>query len=219
MTVKTAAAQGDAQFIQNGGAILGCELGSTRIKATLIRPDGTSLASGSFQWENRHEEGVWTYHMDDVWQGIAACHADLLADVQRRHGCTVTRLAAAGVSAMMHGYIAVDETGELLVPFRTWRNTLTGAAAAELTELFGWPIPQRWSIAHLYQAVLNGEKHLPRVAGITTLAGYVHWKLTGEWSIGIGDASGMFPVDPETQAWDAGMIVTFDRQIASRGYP
>jgi sugar (pentulose or hexulose) kinase len=219
MTVKSAAATGDAEFIQSGSAILGCELGSTRIKATLIRPDGASLASGSFQWENRHEQGVWTYRMEDVWQGIAACYGDLLDDVQRRHGCGVTRLAAAGFSAMMHGYIAVDEAGELLVPFRTWRNTLTGAAAGELTRLFNWPIPQRWSIAHLYQAILNGEDHLPRVAGITTLAGYVHWKLTGEWSIGIGDASGMFPVDPETRAWDAGMLAAFDAHIADRRYP
>lgn len=219
MTVKSAAATGDAESIRNGDAILGCELGSTRIKATLIRPDGTSLASGSYQWENRHEQGVWTYHMEDVWQGVAACYADLLADVQRRHGCGVTRLAAAGFSAMMHGYIAVDEAGELLVPFRTWRNNFTGQAAAELTQLFGWPIPQRWSIAHLYQAILKGEKHLPSLAGITTLAGYVHWKLTGEWSIGIGDASGMFPVDPESQAWDAGMLAAFDAHIADRRYP
>lgn len=219
MTVKNAAATGDAGFILGGGAILGCELGSTRIKATLIRPDGTSLATGSFQWENRHEGGVWTYRMEDVWQGIAACWEDLVADVRGKHGCDVTRLASAGFSAMMHGYIAVDRDGKLLVPFRTWRNTLTGPASAELTELFGWPIPQRWSIAHLYQAILNGEEHLPRVARITTLAGYVHWKLTGEWSIGIGDASGMFPVDPETLAWDAGMISAFDRRIADRGYP
>jgi sugar (pentulose or hexulose) kinase len=213
-----AAAQGDRQLIESGGAILGCELGSTRIKATLIRPDGKALASGSFQWENRLEDGVWTYHMDDVWRGIAACHQALAADVRQRHGCEVTRLAAAGFSAMMHGYIAVDEEGTLLAPFRTWRNNFTGAASTELTQLFGWPIPQRWSIAHLYQAILNGEEHLPRVAGITTLAGYVHWKLTGEWSIGIGDASGMFPVDPETGAWDAGMLEAFDRHVAGRGF-
>lgn len=209
----------DHDLIENGGAILGCELGSTRIKATLIRPDGGCLASGSFQWENRLHEGIWTYRMEDVRQGIAACWEDLVADVRKQYGCAVTGLAAAGFSAMMHGYIAVGRDGNLLVPFRTWRNNLTGAAAAELTELFAWPIPQRWSIAHLYQAILNGEEHVPRVARITTLAGYVQWKLTGEWTIGIGDASGLFPVDPETLAWDAGMIRAFDRHVADRGYP
>jgi sugar (pentulose or hexulose) kinase len=219
MTDKTRDTQTDAALIGRGDAILGCELGSTRIKATLVRPDGTPLASGSFQWENRLEDGTWTYRMEDVWQGIAGCWQALAEDVRGRYGCDITGLAAAGISAMMHGYIAVDETGELLVPFRTWRNNFTGAAAAGLTELFGWPIPQRWSIAHLYQAILNGEDHLPRVAGITTLAGYVHWKLTGEWSIGIGDASGMFPVDPQTLAYDAAMLAAFDRQVADRGYP
>ena len=207
------------ELIESGQAVLGCELGSTRIKAVLASPDGRPLAAGSHQWENRLEDGVWTYHMDDVWSGLAACFGDLAADVERRHGCTIERLAAAGFSAMRHGYIAVDEDGELLVPFRTWRNNITGQAAAALTELFDWPIPQRWSVAHLYQAVLNGEEHLPRVAGITTLAGYVHWKLTGEWSIGIGDASGMFPVDPDTQDWDAAMLDAFDRQVEDRGYP
>jgi sugar (pentulose or hexulose) kinase len=209
----------DRELIEGGGAILGCELGSTRIKAMLIGPDGRSLAAGSHQWENRLEDGVWTYRMDDVWSGLAACYADLAADVERRHGCRVGRLAAAGFSAMMHGYIAVDADGALLAPFRTWRNNITGQAASELTKRFAWPIPQRWSIAHLYQAILNGEEHLPRVAGITTLAGYVHWKLTGEWSIGVGDASGMFPVDPATQDYDAGMLASFDRLVEGRGYP
>ena len=211
--------QDDRELIESGGAVLGCELGSTRIKAVLIGPDSRSLAAGSHQWENRLENGVWTYRMEDVWDGLAACYTDLAADVERRHGCQLKRLAAAGFSAMMHGYIAVDADGELLVPFRTWRNTITGKAAAELTKRFDWPIPQRWSIAHLYQAVLNGEEHLPRVAGITTLAGYVHWKLTGEWSIGIGDASGMFPVDPATQDYDAGMLEAFDQLVEDRGYP
>ena len=219
MSETTTAGPDDRRLIENGGAIMGCELGSTRIKATLIRPDGKSLASGSCHWENRLEDGVWTYHMEDVWQGIAGAYLALVADVRQTHGCEITRLAAAGFSAMMHGYIAVDEAGELVAPFRTWRNNFTGAASTALTKLFGWPIPQRWSIAHLYQAILNGEKHLPRVAGITTLAGYVHWKLTGEWSIGIGDASGMFPVDPVSQAWDSGMIAAFDAHIANRRYP
>jgi sugar (pentulose or hexulose) kinase len=219
MSNNVTTSSNDRELIESGGAIFGCELGSTRIKAILIGPDGRPLAAGSHGWENRLEDGVWTYRMEDVWKGLAACYADLASDVERRHGCRPTRLGAAGFSAMMHGYLAVDADGELLVPFRTWRNNLTGQAAAELTRRFDWPIPQRWSIAHLYQAILNDEDHLPRVAGITTLAGYVHWKLTGEWSIGIGDASGMFPVDPETQDYDAGMLDVFDRQVEDRGFP
>ena len=219
MSDNETAPKQNRELIESGRAIFGCELGSTRIKATLISPDGAPLAAGSHQWENRLQDGVWTYHMEDVWNGLAACYAALAADVERRYGCQVGRLAGAGFSAMMHGYIAVDADGELLVPFRTWRNNITAEAAARLTERFDWPIPQRWSISHLYQAILNGEDHLPRVAGITTLAGYVHWKLTGEWSIGTGDASGMFPVDPETQDYDAVMLVSFDRLIEDRGYP
>ena len=219
MSDNETAPKHNRELIESGRAIFGCELGSTRIKATLISPDGDPLAAGSHQWENRLEDGVWTYHMEDVWNGLAACYAELAADVERQYGCKVDRIAAAGFSAMMHGYIAVDADGELLVPFRTWRNNITAKAAARLTERFDWPIPQRWSIAHLYQAILNDEEHLPRVAGITTLAGYVHWKLTGEWSIGIGDASGMFPVDPETQDYDAGMLASFDQLIEDRGYP
>lgn len=218
MNDEFSAAQIHAALIQNGGAILGCELGSTRIKATLIDSEGTPLAAGSHQWENRYQDGIWTYPMEEVWQGIAGCVDDLLGDVRRQYGCQVTRLAAAGFSAMMHGYIALDREGNLLVPFRTWRNNLTGAASAELTELFDWPIPQRWSIAHLFQAILNGEEHVEKLAHITTLAGYVQWKLTGEKTIGIGDASGMFPVDPETQNYHAGMLSVFDRHIADRGY-
>ena len=219
MTDNTPARKGDAELIGQGQAVLGCELGSTRIKATLIRPDGSPLASGSHHWENRLEDGVWTYPMEDVWRGVAGCFGDLAAIVRQEYGQPLTRLAGAGFSAMMHGYIAVDDSGELLVPFRTWRNNLTGAAAAELSELFGWPIPQRWSIAHLYQAILNGEDHLERLAHITTLAGYVHWQLTGERSIGIGDASGMFPVDPETGDYDTGMIRSFNHHIAGHGLP
>jgi sugar (pentulose or hexulose) kinase len=219
MSEKTTPTRGDAELIASGGAIMGCELGSTRIKATLIRPDGGPLASGSFQWENRLQDGIWTYPMEEVWRGIAGAYADLLVDVRRKYDCEVTGLAAAGFSAMMHGYIAVDAEGNLLVPFRTWRNTLTGAAASELTALFDWPIPQRWSIAHLYQAILNGEEHVGRVAHFTTLAGYVHWQLTGRKSMGIGEASGMFPVDPETQDYDAGMMAAFNRLVADRNMP
>ena len=206
------------KLIEEGGAILGCELGSTTIKATLISPDGIPLASGSRQWENRLMDGVWTYDMNDVESGLAACYADLAGNIGKRYETPLARIAAAGISAMMHGYIAVDEQGELLVPFRTWRNNITSAAADELTHLFEWPIPQRWSIAHLYQAVLNGEEHLFRVARITTLAGYVHWRLTGEWNIGICDASGMFPVDPETNRYDARMLDLFDELIAGYGF-
>jgi len=219
MTDTTPSVREDADLIRAGGAVLGCELGSTRIKATLVRPDGKPLASGSHQWENQFADGHWTYPMDAVWHGLAAAYADLLADVRGRYGCGLTRLAAAGFSGMMHGYIAVDDAGELLVPFRTWRNTSTGPAASELTERFGWPIPQRWSIAHLFQAILNGEDHVGRVAHLTTLAGYVHWQLTGDRNMGIGEASGMFPVDPETGTWDADMIADFDTLVADRGYP
>lgn len=208
-----------SQTIGAGRAILGCELGSTRIKASLVSADGVPLASGSFGWENRLENGVWTYPMDQVWQGLAGCYRALTADVRERYDVDVTRLSAAGFSAMMHGYIAVDRSRQLLVPFRTWRNSFTAAASSELTQLFDWPIPQRWSIAHLYQAILNGESHVEDIAGITTLAGYVHWKLTGEWVIGAGDASGMFPVDPNTMSWDSGMLETFDQHVSGFGYP
>lgn len=209
---------GAADIIGGGYAALGCELGSTRIKASLVGPDGQPLASGSFGWENRLEDGVWTYRMEDVWLGIAECFKDLSANVRKQYAVDVTHLAAVGFSAMMHGYIAVDNNDRLLVPFRTWRNTITADASAELTELFNWPIPQRWSIAHLYQAILNDEEHVKDVARITTLAGYVHWKLTGHWAIGVGDASGMFPVDPETRDWDAAMLQAFDTHIARYGF-
>jgi sugar (pentulose or hexulose) kinase len=211
--------QNEKRLIESGGTILGCELGSTTIKAILISPEGKPLSSGSYQWENQLLDGIWTYNMDDVWSGLAKCYADLAASASKDHDASLTRVSAAGFSAMMHGYVAVDEQGELLVPFRTWRNNITAVAAAELTELFGWPIPQRWSIAHLYQAILNGEEHVPRIARITTLAGYVHWKLTGEWNVGIGDASGMFPVDPGTDHYDAGMLELFDGQIGGSGFP
>lgn len=207
------------ELIENGSTVLGCELGSTRIKATLIGPDNQSVASGSFGWENRLEDGVWTYHLEDVWTGLAACYADLVADARKRHGATLTRLAGAGFSGMMHGYIALDADGNLLVPFRTWRNNITERASTELTDLFSYPIPQRWSIAHLYQAILNGEEHLTRLAHITTLAGYVHWKLTAGWAIGTGEASGMFPVDPETGDFDSAMLDAFDRHVAGRRLP
>ena len=199
-----------AALIRGGEAVFGLELGSTRIKAVLIGPHGEVLASGSYDWENRLEQGVWTYHMDDVWHGIQESYKNLAASVEEKYGEKITHLKALGFSAMMHGYLAFDREGELLVPFRTWRNTMTEEAAADLTSRFGFNIPQRWSIAHLHQAILNNEPHVKDIAFITTLAGYVHWKLTGEKVLGIGDASGMFPIDSEHNVYDSGMMDTFD---------
>lgn len=183
--------------IESGKTVLGIELGSTRIKAVLIDETNEPVASGSFEWENRLEENIWTYHLDDVWKGLQESYRDLAEDVQNKYGVPLKKLGGIGFSAMMHGYMAFDREGELLVPFRTWRNTMTGQAAKELTLLFQYNIPQRWSIAHLYQAILNEEEHVKNVAFITTLAGYVHWKMTGKKVLGVGDASGMFPIDVE----------------------
>jgi sugar (pentulose or hexulose) kinase len=209
--------QDDAAVIRNGTGALGVEFGSTRIKATLIGADWQPLASGSYGWQNEYVDGIWTYSMDDVWAGLAACYRELAQSVRQTYGAPLTTVAAAGISGMMHGYVAVDGDGTLLVPFRTWRNNITETAARELTELFQYPIAQRWSIAHLYQAIMNGEEHLGDIVHITTLAGYVHWKLTGQWAIGIGEASGMFPIDPETGDYDAGMMKAFDELVAGKG--
>jgi sugar (pentulose or hexulose) kinase len=202
-----------------GGAILGIELGSTRIKAALLAPDATVIASGSHAWENRLREGVWTYDLADVWSGLAACYASLVADVHARHGVELRKVAALGVSAMMHGYVALDADGELLVPFRTWRNTTTGAACAELTPVLDFAVPQRWTVAHLYQSILDGEPHVHRLAHLDTLATYVHWRLTGEHVAGLNDASGMFPIDPETRDWDGRRIAAFESLVAPHGLP
>ncbi|HLO35401.1 MAG TPA: FGGY family carbohydrate kinase, partial [Candidatus Deferrimicrobium sp.] len=207
---------GAAELIRSGGAILGIELGSTRIKAALIAPDTTPLASGSHGWASSLVDGVWTYDMADVWSGLAACFASLVGDVRDRHGIDLTTVAAMGFSAMMHGYIALDADGRLLVPFRTWRNNITGEACAELSPLLDFAVPQRWSIAHLYQSIMEGQPHVPSIARITTLAGYVHQMLTGENVVGVGEASGMFPIDPLTGDWDAGRMATFDAVIAPR---
>ena len=205
-------------IIEQGKAILGIEFGSTRIKAVLVDDKGNTLASGGHGWENRLDNGIWTYTLDDIWSGLQDCYSDMLKDVKEKYGVTVTSLAAIGFSAMMHGYLAFDKDGELLVPFRTWRNTITEEAAGKLTEAFNYNIPQRWSISHLYQAILKGEEHVPNVSFFTTLAGYVHWKMTGEKVLGVGDASGMFPIDINTGDYDSKMIAKFDELVASKNY-
>lgn len=167
-------------MIDCGQAVLGIEFGSTRIKAVLIGEDFSPVASGSHDWENRYENGIWTYSLDDIINGIQDCYAKLCGDVKEKYGTSIRRLKAIGFSAMMHGYIALDENDDMLVPFRTWRNSITGQASQELTELFDFNIPQRWSIAHLYQAILNGEEHVGKISFQTTLAGYIHYLLTGK---------------------------------------
>jgi sugar (pentulose or hexulose) kinase len=207
------------QAITMGETSLGIEFGSTRIKAVLIDHRFKTIASGSFEWENRLENGFWTYNLVDIITGLQAAYSEMKQEVERNYGITIRTIGSIGISAMMHGYMAFDKTGELLVPFRTWRNATTSVAARELTEKFQFNIPERWSIAHLYQAILNEEKHLPRIDFITTLAGYIHWLLTGNKAIGIGDASGMFPIDDVTQDYNGSMVKQFDEQIAPNGYP
>lgn len=200
-------AEDDArELILSGRTYLGIELGSTRIKSVLIDENFRILSQGSHDWENRFINGLWTYSEEDIWSGLQDSYASLAGDVKRRFGLALTRVKAAGFSAMMHGYLAFDQAGRLLVPFRTWRNTNTGQAHEKLSRLFQYNIPERWSIAHLYQAVLDDEEHVGRVAYVTTLAGYVHWKLTGSKVLGIGDASGMFPVDPQMHTWEQGFL-------------
>ena len=209
----------EAQAITSGTTALGVELGSTRIKAVLLGPDHQTLATGEHAWENRLADGVWTYSLEQVWKGLAACFSSLKADVEAKHGVALSTVGTLGLSAMMHGYLVFDARDELLVPFRTWRNNTTGEAAAELTRLFSYPIPQRWSIAHLHQAVRSGEEHVSGIRYMTTLSGYVHWKLTGEKVIGIGDASGMFPIDIEAGGFSADRIAAYDSHVADRGFP
>ncbi|MCR4755787.1 MAG: FGGY-family carbohydrate kinase [Lachnospiraceae bacterium] len=205
-------------IIEQGKSYLGIEFGSTRIKAVVIDEKGTVLATGGHGWENRLSNGVWTYTLDDIWDGLKDCYSDLLKDIKAKYDTTVTSYAGIGFSAMMHGYLAFDKSGELLVPFRTWRNTMTGQAAEELTKEFNYNIPQRWSISHLYQAILNNEEHVPNIDFFTTLAGYVHWKLTGQKVLGVGDASGMFPIDMNTGDYDKTMMNKFNDIISSKGY-
>ena len=189
--------------------VLGIELGSTRIKAVLIDEKHRPIASGDFEWENQLKDGIWTYPMDLVHEGLRTCFANLKADVKAKYGVELTTVGALGVSAMMHGYLPFDANGKQLAEFRTWRNTITGQAAEKLTALFGFNIPQRWSIAHLYQAILNGEAHVKDIAFLTTLAGYIHWQLTGQKVMGVGEASGMFPIDSKTLDYDEGMLQKF----------
>ncbi|MDO4293828.1 MAG: FGGY-family carbohydrate kinase [Eubacteriales bacterium] len=207
-----------AACIRDGKAVLGIELGSTRIKAVLIDENHTPIASGDHAWENRLENGIWTYSLEDIWGGLQDSYARLVLDVEKKYGVVLTELKAIGISAMMHGYMAFDEKGELMVPFRTWRNTITEEAAAKLSEAFDFNVPQRWSIAHLYQAVLNGEEHVGRISYLSTLACYLQWKLTGQRVAGIGEASGMFPIDSETMDYDARMLDRFDELVADRGF-
>ncbi|MBO4416334.1 MAG: FGGY-family carbohydrate kinase [Lachnospiraceae bacterium] len=209
---------GAKECIEMGKAVLGIEFGSTRIKAILIDENHHPIAQGGYEWENRLEDGVWTYHMEDVWTGLKSCYADLKKDVKAKYGTGIKKLAAIGFSAMMHGYIVCDKNGEILVPFRTWRNTITGQASQELTRVFNYNIPQRWSIAHLYQAILNNEKHVPDIDYLTTLAGFIHWKLTGKRVVGVGEASGMFPIDIATGNYNSEMLGKFADLIAGKGY-
>lgn len=207
------------ETIVNGKAVLGIEFGSTRIKAVLIGEDNTPIASGAHDWENRLEDGIWTYTLDDIWTGLQDSYTKMAADVKAQYGVEVTSLAAIGFSAMMHGYMVFDKAGELLVPFRTWRNTITGQASEQLTELFQYHIPQRWSIAHLDQAVLNGEEHVASIDYLVTLAGYIHWQLTGEKVLGVGEASGMFPIDIAACDYNQRMVDQFDERVSAKGYP
>jgi len=204
--------------IESGKTVLGIEFGSTRIKAVLIDENNAPIASGSHDWENRLVDNIWIYTLDDIWNGLQGCYAKLLADVKEKYGVVIKKIGAIGFSGMMHGYMPFNAKDELLVPFRTWRNTITGEASEKLTKEFNYHIPQRWSIAHLYQAILNGEEHVGDVAFITTLAGYIHWKLTGKKVMGVGEASGMFPIDIATKDYYTDMLKKFDELIADKGF-
>lgn len=205
--------------VVNGKAVLGIELGSTRIKAVLVNEKNQPIASGSHEWENQLVNNIWTYSEEAIWAGIQDSYQDMVRDVKEKYGVPVKKMAAIGFSAMMHGYMPFNAEGELLVPFRTWRNTMTEKASEELTELFQYHIPQRWSIAHLYQAMLNQEPHVKDITFMTTLEGYVHWKLTGEKVLGVGEGSGMFPIDMEIKGYDKKCLAAFDELAAPYGFP
>ena len=199
--------------IEDGKTALGIEFGSTRIKAVLIDQDHALIASGSHAWENRYEDGIWTYSLEDIWKGLQESYRELSVQVQKSYNVPLITIGAIGFSAMMHGYMVFDDQASQLVPFRTWRNTITGQASKQLTDLFQFNIPQRWSVAHLYQAILNGEHHVKKTSHLTTLAGYVHWKLTGHKVLGVGEASGMFPIDSKTHDYDQHMIRLFNERL------
>ena len=205
------------QYIEQGNAILGIEFGSTRIKAVLINDGGEVLAVGGYDWENSLVNGIWTYSMEEIYAGLKGSYASLKADVKAKYGVTLKKLKAIGISGMMHGYLPFDGDGNLLSPFRTWRNTITAVAASILTEKFNFNIPQRWSIAHLYQSILNNDEHVKDIKYFTTLAGFIHTLLTGEKVLGIGEASGMFPMSGND--YDQDMIATFDNLVADKSYP
>lgn len=213
LTLKKESIMSVKTIIESGKAILGIEFGSTRIKAVLIDTDNNPIAQGSFEWENQLVDGLWTYSIDTIWKGLQDCYADLRKNVKAEYDCEIKQLAAIGISAMMHGYMAFGKDENILVPFRTWRNTNTAKAAAELSELFHFNIPLRWSISHVYQAILNGEDHINKIDFLTTLAGYIHWQLTGKKVLGVGDASGMLPIDSNTNNYDAEMVAKFDKLI------
>ena len=204
--------------IEAGRTALGIEFGSTRIKAVLVDETHNPIAMGTHDWENRLENHIWTYSLEDIWGGLQDCYASLVKDVRDKYGVTLTTIGSMGFSGMMHGYMPFDEKGELLVPFRTWRNTMTGEAVKVLSPLFEFNIPRRWSIAHLYQAILNKEEHVGRIDFFTTLAGYIHWKLSGEKVLGVGEASGMFPIDSTTGDYDENMLAKFDELVSKEGF-
>ena len=204
--------------IESGKTSIGIEFGSTRIKAVMIGEDFSPIASGTHDWENRLVDGIWTYTEEDITLGLQDAYRDLADCVKQKYGVQIVTVASIGISAMMHGYLPFDKDANLLAGFRTWRNTMTGEAAKALTEAFGFNIPQRWSIAHLYQAILNGEDHVSRIDFFTTLAGFVHRLLTGEKVLGVGDASGMFPIDPDTRDYDKGMLAKFSQLVADKGF-
>ena len=206
------------ELIENGEVVVGIEFGSTRIKSVMTDFVGNIVASGDFTWENSLVDGIWTYDINLIHEGLKTSYANLVADVNAKYGCDILNIKGLGISAMMHGYLAFDKNGNLLVPFRTWRNSITGEAADKLTESFGFNIPERWSIAHLYQAILNKEEHVKDIAFITTLAGYIHYKLTGEKVLGVGDASGMFPIDSKTRNYNKEMLDKFRELVKDNGF-
>src|SRR5919197_4144253 len=203
--------------IERGKTALGVEFGSTRLKAVLIDEDHKPIASGSYDWENQYENGIWTYSLENVWTGLQESYRRLSHEVLEKYTTPLKTIGAIGFSGMMHGYLAFDKDGNLLVPFRTWRNTITGPAAEKLTHLFQFNIPQRWSIAHLHQAILNKEPHVKDISYLTTLAGYVHWKLTGQKALGVGEASGVFPIDSKTNDYDARMLELLNECLQDEG--